>query len=47
MARGLSAPRRYAWQRREFKRFAQPIPFRGQQGFFDVPESILPEGWAA
>ena len=32
---------RFAWRRGEFKRFAQPIPYRGAQGFFDVPESVF------
>lgn len=27
---------RFAWQREEFRRFADPIPYRGKQGFFYV-----------
>jgi hypothetical protein len=32
---------RFGFLRREFKRFAQPIPYRGQQGPFDVPDEIV------
>lgn len=35
-------PGRFAWIRTsDVIRFAQPIPFRGAQGFFDVPENGL------
>jgi activating signal cointegrator 1 len=36
---------RYAWQRSatDVRTFAEPIPYRGQQGFFDVPDDILPK----
>jgi hypothetical protein len=35
-------PDRYAWERGPApRRFAYPIPYRGSQGFFDVPDSIL------
>lgn len=33
---------RYAWRRAAFRMFAKPIPYRGQQGMFEVPDSILP-----
>lgn len=34
-------PGRYAWRRGEFRRFAKPIPYKGAQGFFDVPDSVF------
>lgn len=34
-------PGRYAWRRGEFRRFARPIPYRGAQGFFNVPISAF------
>lgn len=34
---------RYAWQRAAFEVFAEPIPYRGQQGMFEVPDNILPK----
>jgi hypothetical protein len=38
---GDFSPGRYGWRRGEFKRFAEPIPYRGSQGFFDVPETVF------
>jgi hypothetical protein len=38
---GNYGPRRYGFLRREFKRFAQPIPYRGQQGPFNVPDEVV------
>ena len=32
---------RYAWVTNFVKRFENPIPFRGSQGFFNVPQDIL------
>jgi hypothetical protein len=37
------ADERYAWRRGKFVLFADAIPYRGAQGFFDVPDSILPK----
>ncbi len=34
---------RFAWGRDAYRKFAQMIPYRGSQGFFEVPESLLPE----
>ncbi len=34
---------RYAWRRDQFKVFDQPIPYRGQQGMFVVPDNLLPK----
>lgn len=39
---GDFSPGRYAWARANFQVFASPIPYRGQQSVFDVPDSILP-----
>lgn len=41
---GDFSPGRYAWQRSPtFQVFAEPIPYRGQQGMFEVPDDILPK----
>jgi len=32
---------RFAWRRGSYRRFKQPIPYRGHQSFFDVPEAIV------
>src|SRR5581483_2986656 len=40
---GNFADGRYAWRRDAFRLFQQPIPYRGQQGFFEVPDDILPK----
>lgn len=34
---------RFGWQRREFKLLTRPIPFRGLQGIFSVPDDLLCE----
>lgn len=35
-------PDRYAWERGSFPQlFAKPIPYKGSQGFFDVPFSLV------
>ena len=39
---GDYTPGRFMWQTRNFFRFPTPIPFRGAQGVFEVPDSILP-----
>ena len=33
---------RFAWVTDHVKTFKEPIPFRGQQGLFNVPDEILP-----
>lgn len=40
---GDFSPGRYAWRRAAFHLFADPIPYRGQQGMFEVPDDILPK----
>jgi hypothetical protein len=35
---GNFEPGRFAWELRSVRAFAQPIPYRGQQGLFEVPE---------
>jgi activating signal cointegrator 1 len=39
---GDFSPRRFAWRRTNYRLFEAPIPYRGRQSFFDVPDSILP-----
>lgn len=34
-------PGRFAWQLEDVRRLAQPVPFRGAQGFFTVPDHLL------
>lgn len=34
-------PSRYAWRRGAFRLLDSPIPYKGQQGFFDVPDALL------
>jgi hypothetical protein len=35
---------RFAWKRDEFRLFDQPIPYRGAQGIFNVPDDLIPMG---
>lgn len=38
------SPKRFAWKRDEkFIIFDKPIPFRGAQGIFNVPDDLLPK----
>ena len=32
---------RYAWRRAAFHVFRDPIPYRGQQGMFEVPDNLI------
>lgn len=32
---------RFAWKAESFDLFPKPIPYRGQQGFFNVPDHII------
>ena len=41
---GDFAPGRFAWKRDEFRLFDQPIPYRGAQGIFNVPDDLIPMG---
>ena len=34
---------RFAWKRGEFRLFDQPIPYRGAQGIFNVPDNLIPK----
>lgn len=36
---------RYAWQRSDYKLFTRPISYRGMQGLFEVPDTVLPIGF--
>jgi hypothetical protein len=38
---GNYAPGRFGFLRSEFKQFGTPIPYRGQQGLFDVPDDLV------
>ena len=38
---GNFAPGRYAWPGRDATLFSRPVPYRGQQGFFDVPDELI------
>lgn len=37
---------RYGWRADGFLMFADPIPYRGAQGFFDVPDELVREAMA-
>lgn len=41
---GDFAPGRFAWKQDEFRLFDQPIPYRGAQGIFNVPDNVIPIG---
>jgi hypothetical protein len=44
---GDFTPGRFAFQRGPYWRFEKPIPWRGAQGFFEVPDSALIScGWS-
>ena len=34
---------RYAWEAKNFTAFSEPIPYRGQQGIFNVSDKLLPK----
>lgn len=40
---------RYGWQLRNVREFEVPIPYRGRQGLFEVPDEVVAEHirWAA
>ncbi len=38
---GCYEPGRFAWVLRDVERLAVPVPFRGSQGIFDVPDELL------
>jgi activating signal cointegrator 1 len=44
---GDFGPERYAWARGEYWRFPRPIPYRGRQRFFTVPNTVIHEAIAA
>ncbi|HSZ58642.1 MAG TPA: ASCH domain-containing protein [Tepidisphaeraceae bacterium] len=43
---GDYAPGRFAWKLTEIEALQQPIPFRGRQGLFDVPDTLIKEAMA-
>lgn len=38
---GDYAPGRYQWHTSDAIAFAEPIPWKGSQGFFDVPDQVI------
>jgi activating signal cointegrator 1 len=38
---GDFSPGRFAWKRDEFRLFERPIPYRGAQGIFNVPDDLI------
>lgn len=38
---GDFADGRYGWQRSDYHTFAEPVPYRGSQGFFDVQDCMV------
>jgi len=40
---GNYADGRFAWITENPVAFKEPVPFRGQQGFFNVPDELVPE----
>jgi|HubBroStandDraft_4_1064222.scaffolds.fasta_scaffold00027_25 hypothetical protein len=36
---------RYAWERSDFHLLTEPIPYRGQQGMFAIPDDLFPPLW--
>jgi activating signal cointegrator 1 len=40
-AMGNYTPGRFAWELRDVERLATPIPFRGHQALFDVPDALF------
>lgn len=41
---GFYEPGRWAWVLRDVERLAEPVPFRGSQGTFEVPVDLLAGG---
>jgi hypothetical protein len=39
---GDYSPGRFGWVLEEVRAFVEPIPFRGSQGFFMVPDRLVP-----
>jgi hypothetical protein len=35
---------RFAWKRDRFRLFDRPMPYRGRQGIFVVPDALIPTG---
>jgi hypothetical protein len=42
-ALGNFTPGRFGWVLNNVRALSQPIPFKGAQGLFDVPDGLLPE----
>lgn len=40
---GDYSPGRYFWKTENLRRLKNPIPFKGKQGFFNIPDKLLTE----
>jgi len=40
---GDFSPGRFGWVLRDVRQLPEPIPYRGRQGLFDVPDKLIPE----
>ena len=38
---GDYSPGRFRWDLTDVRRFAEPIPYRGRQGLFEIPDAVL------
>jgi len=38
---GNFGPGRYAWLKSRYKAFLEPIPYKGRQSFFEVPDDVV------
>ncbi len=38
---GDYTPGRFMWKFQDVKQLTEPIPYRGQQGIFEIPELII------
>jgi hypothetical protein len=39
---GIWAADRYAWRRSRIIKLREPVPYRGRQGLFEIPDAIVP-----
>ncbi|CAN5534034.1 hypothetical protein BH09PSE4_BH09PSE4_22860 [soil metagenome] len=44
---GNYGPGRFGWVCADIRALANPVPFRGAQGMFDVPDEVLVDGYVA
>lgn len=43
---GNYEPGRFVWMLRDIRALKVPVPFRGRQGFFEVPDDVIERGLA-